>query len=73
MTNPYPVDKIQAQERKERKMTQYRILSSEDGSSVEMLTNKGWQGVVHFTSENHIAMANRWVSNQMRLDRLDNA
>lgn len=53
-------------------MTHYHISSSEGGSTVQMLTNKGWQNVVHFTSEDHRAKAGRWVDYQMRLDRQDN-
>lgn len=55
-------------------MTQYRIISSNDGSSVEMFTcNKGWIGVVHFTNPNHRIHAEQWVKHERYLDRLDNA
>lgn len=55
-------------------MTKYRIRSSEDGSSVDMLTsNRGWVEVVAFTNANHRENAAAWISHSEYLDRLDNA
>lgn len=78
MTAARKDDKIEVHKRRKenKKMTQYRIRSSEDGSTVEMLTNKGWIEVVHFVNHNnsnHTYAADRWVAHQMRLDRQDNA
>lgn len=54
-------------------MTQYRIRSSEDGSSVDMFTVNGWVEVIAFTNANHRENAAAWISHSEYLDRLDNA
>lgn len=54
-------------------MTKYRVRSSEDGSSVDMLTsNRGWVEVAAFTSEDHRESASQWVRHSQYLDQLDN-
>jgi hypothetical protein len=74
LTIPSPDDKIQAQENiKEKQMTTlYRVELHSEGSTVYLLTNKGWVDIVHF-KENAEYRANAWVKNQERLDRMDNA
>lgn len=53
---------------------QYRINTSNDGSTVQLFTtNKGWVDMVAFTRGDHVALANQWVMHQYYLDRLDNA
>lgn len=54
-------------------MIQYRYKMHSEGSTVYMLTNKGWADIVHFRGENAEYNANAWILNQIRLDRLDNA
>jgi hypothetical protein len=53
-------------------MPQYRVELHSEGSSVYLLTNKGWVDVIHF-KEDAEYRANSWVKNQERLDRMDNA
>jgi hypothetical protein len=64
---------IEAQENtKEKEMTTlYRVELHSEGSTVYLLTNKGWADIVHF-KENAEYRANAWVKNQERLDRMDN-
>jgi len=73
LTPPSLDDKIQAQENtKEKEMTtRYRVELHSEGSTVYLLTNKGWADIVHF-KENAEYRANAWVKNQERLDRMDN-
>jgi hypothetical protein len=52
--------------------TLYRVELHSEGSTVYLLTNKGWADIVHF-KENAEYRANAWVKNQERLDRMDNA
>jgi len=51
--------------------TLYRVELHSEGSTVYLLTNKGWADIVHF-KENAEYRANAWVKNQERLDRMDN-
>ena len=53
-------------------MPQYRVELHSEGSTVYLLTSKGWVGVMHF-KENAERRANAWVKHQMYLDRMDNA
>lgn len=54
-------------------MIQYRYEMHSEGSTVYILTNKGWLELASFRGEKAEYSANSYIANQMRLDRLDNA